>query len=716
MNRKNYTKSFFLFLFLHTVFFALAQKKTGLEAQQCATLPRLQLLLEKDPNRRDRFNADQALLNRLTSQAEKHRLLRTEAVVTIPVVFHILLPNPLLVTDAQVLAQLDTLNKAFGGTSGDSVRIPGYFKPFYGKSSIQFCLAQRSPDGEETTGIIRKTVARATFEPDDAMKHASSGGSDSWNTDAYLNVWICALTGGVLGYATFPNDGQPAEQGVVIDYRSLPGGSTANYNNGKTLVHETGHYFNLSHIWGDDDGLCTGTDNVEDTPNQGNSSSGCATGIRTDNCTASGNGIMYQNYMDYSYDRCLVMFTPGQVARMETALNLYRSSLLQSNGCLPVVRKAYDVQALTIVSPSQRLCAPGFVPAVVIRNRGSQTLTSVTLHTQIDNGPVTVTTWTGNLTSTASTTVTLPGLTTATGTHVLTIYTTNPNGVADEEKINDTIRLQFQYYLPVTTVQESFEQSGFPPVGWDIVNPDGSITWQKVLGIAKTGNASVTIKNFDYSATGEKDDLRLPQVNIPTTVDSVFFSFQVAAATYTDLSTANNVWDTLEVLVSTDCGVTYTSLYKKWGASLVTTSSPQLSSFVPTAAEWRKDSINLAAYIGQSNLLLAFRNTTGYENNIYLDDVNLRTVTINPNLKKTGFLVTPNPTSGQLTVQFFPQPINLRGLQVFNAMGQKLTEISIGNGGGSNLYSLDLSRYAAGIYFVRAVFTDRVVVQKILKN
>jgi hypothetical protein len=380
------------------------------------------------------------------------------------------------------------------------------------------------------------------------------------------------------------------------------------------------------------------------------------------------------------------------------------------------VRKAYDVQALTIVSPSQRLCAPGFVPAVVIRNRGSQTLTSVTLHTQIDNGPVTVTTWTGNLTSTASTTVTLPGLTTATGTHVLTIYTTNPNGVADEEKINDTIRLQFQYYLPVTTVQESFEQSGFPPVGWDIVNPDGSITWQKVLGIAKTGNASVTIKNFDYSATGEKDDLRLPQVNIPTTVDSVFFSFQVAAATYTDLSTANNVWDTLEVLVSTDCGVTYTSLYKKWGASLVTTSSPQLSSFVPTAAEWRKDSINLAAYIGQSNLLLAFRNTTGYENNIYLDDVNLRTVTINPNLKKTGFLVTPNPTSGQLTVQFFPQPINLRGLQVFNAMGQKLTEISIGNGGGSNLYSLDLSRYAAGIYFVRAVFTDRVVVQKILKN
>jgi hypothetical protein len=420
--------------------------------------------------------------------------------------------------------------------------------------------------------------------------------------------------------------------------------------------------------------------------------------------------------MDYSYDRCLVMFTPGQVMRMETALNLYRPKLLQSNGCQPVVRYAYDMQVRTIINPSQRLCAPGFSPVVVIRNRGSQTITSVTLNAQIDNGPASVITWTGNLASTETTTVTLPGLTTTTGNHVLTIYTTNPNGVTDEQKSNDTLRLQYQYYLPVTSVLESFEQTTFPPTAWDIVNPDGGLTWQKVTGIAKSGTSSVMINNFDYSAAGEKDDLRLPQVTIPATVDSAFFSFQVAAAVYTDVTTANNIWDTLEVLVSTDCGLTYTSLYKKWGASLVTNNAPLVSPFVPNAAEWRKDSINLAPYIGQTNLLLAFRNTTGYENNIYLDDVSLRTVTINPNLKRTGFLVTPNPTSGQLTVQFFPQPVNLRGIQVFNASGQKLSEISIGNNGGNNLYSLDLSRYAAGLYFVRAVFTDRVVVQKILKH
>jgi hypothetical protein len=369
MNLKIYTKSFAFFFFLHTAFFASAQKKAAVAEQQCATVSRLQSLLEKDPQLRSQFNAEQALLTRLASQAEKQRMLRTQAIITIPVVFHIVLSNPALVTDAQVMAQLDTLNKSFAGTNGDSIRIPAYFKPFFGKSSIQFCLAQRSPDGDETTGIIRKIATRATFDVDDAMKHAASGGANSWNTENYLNIWICGLSGNVLGYATFPNDGQPAEQGVVIDYRTLPGEATTNYNGGKTLVHETGHFFNLSHIWGDDNGLCTGTDNVDDTPNQGNSSGGCYTGIRTDNCTASGNGIMYQNYMDYSYDRCLVMFTPGQVMRMETALNLYRPTLLQSDGCQPVVRYAYDVQVRAITNPSQRLCAPGFSPVVVIRNR-----------------------------------------------------------------------------------------------------------------------------------------------------------------------------------------------------------------------------------------------------------------------------------------------------------------------------------------------------------
>ncbi|MFN9955391.1 MAG: M43 family zinc metalloprotease, partial [bacterium] len=139
----------------------------------------------------------------------------------------------------------------------------------------------------------------------------------------------------ILGYASFPGEGLAVEQGVVIDYRSLPGGAYTQYNQGKTLVHEAGHYFNLYHIWGDDNGRCTGTDFVDDTPNQGDATEGCFTGIRTDNCTAGGTGIMYQNYMDYSFDNCMLLFTTGQASRMVAAAEQFRPGLFQSDACTP---------------------------------------------------------------------------------------------------------------------------------------------------------------------------------------------------------------------------------------------------------------------------------------------------------------------------------------------------------------------------------------------
>lgn len=223
------------------------------------------------------------------------------------------------------------------------------------------------------------------------------------------------------------------------------------------------------------------------------------------------------------------------------------------------------------------------------------------------------------------------------------------------------------------------------------------------------------INNFDYTTVGQKDDLLLPSLSLPASLDSAFFSFQVAAATYTATGTSGNVWDTLEVLASIDCGQTFSSLYKKWGSTLVTRVNATSSSFVPVAPEWRKDSIDLSSYIGTGNLILAFRNTTGYENNIYLDDINLRTVYVNPNLKSQGFLVVPNPTQGMISVQFYPQPSDLRSIQVFTAAGVKLIERQVGTGEASNIYNFDLSGYAAGVYFVRAVFSGKVIVKKIIK-
>ena len=711
---------------IHFNYCSLFAQKSNLvlKQPQCATMDRLEANFKQDPSLKKKFENQMQTFNKiadtraaiLKSLNNTSKELGTTATYVIPIVFHIALADQSLVTDAQIMAQIDVLNKTYAGTNADATGLPSYFKPIFGNSKIQFCLAQRTPDDEITNGIDRITTTKTSFSHnDDGVKYSISGGTEIWNGDKYFNVWVCSLADNLLGYATFPNDGKPYEQGVVIEYRSLPGGSLGNYNGGKTLTHETGHYFNLFHIWGDDDGACTGTDYVDDTPNQGNSSTGCYSGIKTDNCTTGGNGILYQDYMDYSFDKCLVLFTSLQDVRMEAALLNYRSSLTASDGCTPIILKPLDAQLKTILTPKQRICSSNFAPTVVLRNMGLQTLSSVIISTVIDNGTPINYNWNGTLTSLASTNVTLTSLNFTQGNHNIKIYVSSPNAGADQNNKNDTLKTTVQYYDAIATIKEGFEANTFPPQAFDIVNPDKGITWKQTSGIAKTGNKSAMIDNFNNLNIGQQDYLRLPDMNL-VGIDSAYFSFQVAASSYTPTTTAGNNWDTLEVLISKDCGISYTSLYKKWGATLVTSAAEHTNEFVPLPTEWRKDSINITSYINSGKFLLAFKNTTGNENNIYLDDINLRTQTINPNLKASGFLVTPNPTKGNITVQFYPNPINLISIQLYNLLGQKLLEKQIASGTGIPIYNFDISNYSGGTYLVKAIFTNKIITKKIIKN
>lgn len=707
-----------LFKSIFTILLLLRMSAGTAQAQdRCASMELLQKRFTDKPALKLMFDQRQIRIQQLVNERiASGKTLRTTGPISIPVVFHVVLSRQSMVTDAQIMAQLDTINKDYGGTNASAAKIPSYFKSLFGQSGIQFCLAQRTPNDAPSTGIVRYPTTRNSFDyTTNQVKHAESGGADAWDTDKYLNIWICDLSGTTLGYATFPDDGVKDEQGVAVDYASLPGGAATGFNQGKTLTHEIGHYFDLYHIWGDDNGSCSGTDNIADTPNQGNSTTTCRTGIVTDACTTSGSGIMYQNYMDYTPDACLLMFTQMQVAHMEEIFEKYRSSLLLSNGCVPVDVKKKDASLKAIGQPAQRICTNSLTPQIRLVNRGSETLTSLTIHAVIDNGTVQNYNWTGSLATYAETTVTLPTLTTAEGNHVLSISTSNPNGAADEDTSNDALSLDFIYYEPFAApVKEGFEGL-FPPQGWDIVNEDGGSTWEKTTSAAKTGSASVKIGNFGNQVVGQRDYLRSPTVNIAG-VDSAFVSFQVAAATYTNTSAQGNVWDTLQVLISTDCGQTYTSVYKKWGSSLITRSAATRTAFTPGVNEWRHEQINLGSFIGQGEILVAFLNTNGNENDIYLDNINIRTVTVNPNLKEAGFLVTPNPTNGQVSVQFYPHPEKLKAVSIYNVSGQKIAETVISGEVASNVYNFDLTKFPSGLYVVKAEFEDRVLTEKIVKN
>jgi hypothetical protein len=168
--------------------------------------------------------------------------------------------------------------------------------------------------------------------------------SSIWDPTKYFNVWVAEFSDGVLGYAQFPvlTGGNANTDGVVLDYKytGVSGIVNAPYNLGRTLTHEAGHWLGLFHIWGDDGGACSGTDNITDTPNQAGENYTCpaAGSVKTDGCTTASPGVLYQNYMDYSDDKCMVMFTSGQKVRMQYVMAncLRRKTLNTSYVCSSV--------------------------------------------------------------------------------------------------------------------------------------------------------------------------------------------------------------------------------------------------------------------------------------------------------------------------------------------------------------------------------------------
>jgi hypothetical protein len=171
------------------------------------------------------------------------------------------------------------------------------------------------------------------------MKRTSDGGIDAWDADSYLNIWVCDLQDDILGFSSLPGFADE-DDGVVINYKFFGDGfgAVSPYNLGRTTTHEVGHYLGLSHIWGDDGDACSGSDLIADTPNQAGENYGCPAFPLTDDCTIDPPGVMFMNYMDYTNDACMNLFTEGQKTKMRIILETVRSSLLFSAaGCNEIV-------------------------------------------------------------------------------------------------------------------------------------------------------------------------------------------------------------------------------------------------------------------------------------------------------------------------------------------------------------------------------------------
>jgi hypothetical protein len=262
-------------------------------------------------------------LERFTENFVAHQTGATRATYNIPVVVHVLWNTAVQnISDAQIQSQIDALNADYQALNADKANTPSVFASLIANPDVQFCLAQQNPSGVATTGIVRKQTTKTVFDAatDDA-KYTANQGDNIWDRNKYLNLWVVpslksGSTTGILGYAQFPG-GAAATDGVVIghQYFGTTGTAASPFNKGRTATHEVGHWLNLNHIWGDDGTACTGTDNVADTPNQGGENYGCPT-FPVISCSNGPNGALFMNYMDYTDDACMFMFTTGQKNRM----------------------------------------------------------------------------------------------------------------------------------------------------------------------------------------------------------------------------------------------------------------------------------------------------------------------------------------------------------------------------------------------------------------
>lgn len=459
---------------------------------RCATVEYEQFLQEKNPNRMSNTQFETWLAPLVNKQIASRTSSKTAAssVIIIPVVVHVIhngqaigtAPN---ITDAQVQSQITVLNQDFrkmlgtpGGTSTNPVATD---------IQIEFVLAKVDPNGNPTNGIDRVNMCQASWSETDINETVKP--STIWNPAQYMNMWTVKFSDSdLLGFAQFPNsstlqgldafEGDANTDGVVSSYDVF--GSSAlgtgfllvsDYDKGRTMTHEVGHFLGLRHIWGDGTGDesankpdCAASDFCADTPQAGWENYDCDAVY--DSCPAEAGNDMTENYMDYTTDVCMNIFTQNQKDRiMAVMTNSPRRNSLKTStkgNAIPLFANDAEVKFITdYCFTNSTLCSSLPAPTnkkVTLINRGSSSLSSASLQYSINGGTLQTQNWTGTLAPNEFASITL--LNTAFN-GLFTVSIDTANGTTDQRTTNNTTSQAFEpvnynYTNYVFTLQQDF--------------------------------------------------------------------------------------------------------------------------------------------------------------------------------------------------------------------------------------------------------------------
>jgi hypothetical protein len=620
---------------------------TGAFAQahrNCGTMEHLHEMTQQDPGLTNRMQQ----IERETEQwISSQTANRAAAVVTIPVVVHVVYNTTSQnISDAQIQSQINILNQDFRKLNSDVSLVPSVFAPLAADCEIQFCLAQRDPNGNATNGIVRRSTTVTSFSTNDNIKRNANGGSDPWNTSQYLNIWVGNLSGGLLGYAQFPG-GTAATDGVVCTFTAFgnTGTAAAPFNKGRTATHEVGHWLNLRHIWGD---ATCGNDQVTDTPTQSGPNYGCPAFPKV-SCSNGPNGDMHMNYMDYTDDACMYMFTAGQKSRMLAALNGTRASLLSSQGCVPPVTTGCGT--------------PGSLSATSI------TTTSATLNWSAVSGAQSynvqyrvngTTTWTTVTSTTTSRSIT--------GLAASTAYQYQVQAVCSSA--TGTYSPIATFTTAATTCTDPYESNNSRTTARAIpVNTD----------IRARIGTSTDRDWFSFSTVSGSTNLRAVLDQLPLDYDLRLYN-----SAGTQLAVSQNGGTASETITrNTTTAASYFVRVEGYNGAFSTTSCYRLR-----------------------------LNTSGTPFRGSVEDETIGNVNMEKIEGLQAINLFPNPAGEQLNINFFvtdEAPVNA---QVIDMIGKTVMNQVLTTTEGFNQTQLSLENLQNGIYFVRMQHGEQVIVKK----
>ncbi len=626
-------KGIFILIFLALSVTGIAQTRPQL-VERCGTTKYETFQQQLNPARERNQQFENWMLEKLTTKRfQNQRTEGTQSVYTIPVVVHVIHNGEAIgsgtnISDNQILSQINAMNKDFQRLNLDAANTPAEFLPVAGSIDLEFVLAKQDPVGAPTNGINRVQGTKTVWSINDnpIFKALSY-----WPAEDYLNIWVINIPS-YLGFAQFPVSSLPGLEnssndrltdGVVIDYTvfgsNFEGLGTfsldTKYNRGRTCTHEVGHFLGLKHIWGDDGSACTGTDHVDDTPNQGGNYVGQCPADTRNTCSSND---MYMNYMDYTDDACMNLYTQGQVARMIVVLenSPRRFSLLNSNGANDPPPLANDLALTQINSPTVTVCGGTFTPTISVQNIGTTTAGTARVQFKINGAVIETKDFSPNLAYLATTAFSFNPVTQNSGTVNYEFEVLLVNGVADQRPENSLLTISTA--VPASTSLPVSEVFNSIPITWSIYNPDAGIQWS-LRNTSTNGNA-MYVNCYDYENEGAVDRLVTPVLDL-TTATTAYLRFDRAYALFN-----SNYPERLRVLISTACDFrnTFTELLSLEGSALAT-APPTNSSFVPTSpSHWQNSVISLQDFIG-NKIQIAFEITNAYGNNVYLDNVTIST-------------------------------------------------------------------------------------------